>query len=1105
MASVSVSRRPASPRWTRHVPGFFARLLGLLAVLCAAAAISAALSVRSQPLRGFIDVVLVPAPANLGYAMFCAVLSAAVSRRKRIALVALFSYFGLQIAFDLGLLTAVVWTGQGFIGVHRSPWWVPGASTANLVLSLVALSVLWLSRDRFTARVQHASIRKALLVFAGTAVVVTAAGWALLLAAPGRLEEVPRLVYVVQHVLGGVFTLEGTRAGHDAPGWVNLLLGLGGAIAILLALATLLRSQRQTAYMSADDEQRVRELLAAHGDRDSLGYFATRRDKSVVFSPSGKAAVTYRVVNGVSLASGDPVGDVEAWPAAITAWLEHNREYAWTPAVMGASEAGATCYARAGLRTLELGDEAIIEVSGFTLDGHEMRPVRQAVNRVSRAGYSVRIRRHCEIGAPEMARVIGLAAAWRDTETERGFSMALGRLGDPADPRCVMVEALDRDGREAALLSFVPWGRDGLSLDLMRRDRDSDNGLVEFMVSELARAAPRFEVTRVSLNFAAFRAVFDEGARIGAGPVLRAHRGLLLFFSRWFQLESIYRSNVKYRPTWVPRFVCFEDRRDLAAVAFASGVAEGFVHVPSLWTLLRRGQRAPAAPATGGTVNDVAPAAATGPRPSFAPSSAGEQERVRGGKADALGDRAYPPHVLRTHSCAEVRRDHAGLGPDARSGRIVSVAGRVMLVRGHGGVTFATLRDWTGDLQVMLDAAGTGRSALEEWNALVDRGDVVSVTGEVVATRRCELSVHVTAWTMAAKCLRPLPDKRNGLADPEARVRQRYLALIVDADARDMLRARGRVLHAVREALVENDFLEVETPVLQRTRGGANARPFVTRINAYDMSLVLRIAPELYLKRLAVGGAERIFELGRSFRNEGVDGSHNPEFTMLEAYRAYADYTDMRHLTQELIVRAATAAHGKPVARRPGGDVDLSGDWPVRTVYDAVAAALGEPLDPDTPTPTLTDWARRTGVPLEPAWNRGQIVLECYERLVEHRTDRPTFYTDFPVEVCPLTRAHRVDARLAERWDLVAFGMEVATAYSELVDPREQRSRFTEQSLLAAAGDAEAMDLDEDFLLALDYAMPPTGGLGLGIDRLIMALTGRSIRQTVSFPLIRDR
>ncbi|HEY6596758.1 MAG TPA: lysine--tRNA ligase, partial [Asanoa sp.] len=265
MASVSVSRRPASPRWTRHVPGFFARLLGLLAVLCAAAAISAALSVRSQPLRGFIDVVLVPAPANLGYAMFCAVLSAAVSRRKRIALVALFSYFGLQIVFDLGLLTAVVWTGQGFIGVHRAPWWVPGASTANLVLSLVALSVLWLSRDRFTARVQHASIRKALLVFAGTAVVVTAVGWALLLAAPGRLEEVPRLVYVVQHVLGGVFTLEGTRAGHDAPGWVNLLLGLGGAIAILLALATLLRSQRQTAYMSADDEQRVRELLAAPG------------------------------------------------------------------------------------------------------------------------------------------------------------------------------------------------------------------------------------------------------------------------------------------------------------------------------------------------------------------------------------------------------------------------------------------------------------------------------------------------------------------------------------------------------------------------------------------------------------------------------------------------------------------------------------------------------------------------------------------------------------------------------------------------------------------------------------------------------------------------
>jgi lysyl-tRNA synthetase class 2 len=292
--------------------------------------------------------------------------------------------------------------------------------------------------------------------------------------------------------------------------------------------------------------------------------------------------------------------------------------------------------------------------------------------------------------------------------------------------------------------------------------------------------------------------------------------------------------------------------------------------------------------------------------------------------------------------------------------------------------------------------------------------------------------------------------------------------------------------------------------VLQRVHGGANARPFTTHINAYDLRLYLRIAPELYLKRLAVGGVERVFEIGRTFRNEGVDATHNPEFTMLEAYQAYADYTDMRELTRTLIVEAATAAYGAPVARRPdGGEVDLGGAWPVVGVYEAVAAVLGQPLDPATPIETLAGWARAARVPVDPSWNRGQLVLECYEHLVEGRTGVPTFYTDFPVEVSPLTRDHRGDPRLAERWDLVAFGMEIATAYSELADPLEQRRRLTAQSLLAARGDAEAMDLDEDFLTALEYAMPPTGGLGLGVDRLVMALTGRGIRETIAFPLVR--
>lgn len=1095
--------------WTSRVPTVFSTGLTVLAVLCAIAAISEAAFMRSQPIREVIDNLLIPAPANLGYAAFVGVLAASVARRKRIALGALFIYFGLQVIADLGLLAVLSANVNLWAGLRRTPWWQATSTAFNLSIALVALTVLWIARDRFDARVQRASLRKAVAVLTGLVTVFTLAGWGLVELSPGTLgDEGDRFIYALERVLGGALVFDVTRRGH-APAWVNLLLGLGGAIAIFAALWALFRSQRTIAGLTVDEEQRVRELLAAHGERDSLGYFATRRDKSAVFSSTGKAAITYRVVNGVSLASGDPVGDPEAWGPVIDEWLAMNRTYAWTPAVMGASEEGATAYARSGLRALELGDEAILHVAAFTLEGREMRQVRQAVNRVRRAGYRVRVRRHSEISPDEMSRSIALAERWRDTETERGFSMALGRLGDPADGRCVLVEAVDAAGREAAVLSFAPWGREGLSLDLMRRDRASDNGLMEFMVAELVAAAGRLGVTRISLNFAVFRSVFADGARIGAGPILRAWRGLLLFFSRWFQLESLYRSNVKYRPEWVPRFLCFEDRHDLAQVALASGVAEGFVVVPSLRTLLRRGQATPsmAAPVGVATVVDVEPLDKMPGGIGSVPPTRGEQQLIRIGKLDTLaaaGMEAYPVSVARTHDCAAVRRAHPGLAADERTGDHVAIAGRVMLLRDHGAVCFATIRDWSGDLQVLIGADGVGIDALTAWKSIVDLGDHVAIEGEVGASRRGEVSVLASGWTMAAKCLNPLPDKHRGLADPEARVRRRYLDLVVDPAARDTLRLRGAVLGSLRSSLIARGYLEVETPVLQRVHGGANARPFVTHINAYDMRLFLRIAPELYLKRLAVGGVERVFELGRTFRNEGVDATHNPEFTMLEAYQAYADYTDMREVARSLILDAARAAYGHPVVRRPDGtEVEIGGEWPVVTVHDAVASALGEKVDPDTTIEDLRKLAQAARVPVDPAWSRGQILLECYERLVEARTDAPTFYTDFPVEVSPLTRPHRTDPRLAERWDLVAFGMELGTAYSELVDPLEQRRRLTAQSLLAARGDVEAMDLDEDFLQALEYAMPPTGGLGLGVDRLVMLLTGRSIRETVAFPLVR--
>jgi lysyl-tRNA synthetase class 2 len=424
-------------------------------------------------------------------------------------------------------------------------------------------------------------------------------------------------------------------------------------------------------------------------------------------------------------------------------------------------------------------------------------------------------------------------------------------------------------------------------------------------------------------------------------------------------------------------------------------------------------------------------------------------------------------------------------------GADVAIAGRIMLLRDHGGIVFATIRDWSGDVQIIasdLDA---------------DVGDHIGVHGKVGRSDKGELSVFATSWTLTAKCLHPLPNKHLGLTDPEAKVRRRYLDLITSPSARNVLKARSAVIHDLRQSLFARDYLEVETPMLQPIHGGANARPFITHINAYDMRLYLRIAPELYLKRLCVGGVEKVFELGRTFRNEGVSFKHNPEFTMLEAYEAYADYMSMLDLCRTLIQNAATAALGTQAITVDGVEYDLSGQWPVYSINEAISRALGEEVTPASTPSHLRDLAAKAGVPFDPAWGHGELILELYERLVEHVTLQPTFYKDFPTSVSPLTREHRNDPRLAERWDLVAFGTELGTAYSELVDPVEQRRRLTAQSLKAAGGDPEAMELDEDFLEALEYAMPPSGGLGIGVDRVVMLLTGKTIRETLPFPLVR--
>ncbi|MET9060536.1 phosphatidylglycerol lysyltransferase domain-containing protein [Streptomyces antibioticus] len=522
--------------------------------------------------------------AGFASGVFTAFLAVTMRRRKRAAWI-------LNLALS-GAFLALLAFAMAFPEIRRQPQnWVSLGLTAVFVAALLA------GRREFYARGDRSNPRLAAAVGAGGLLGASLLA-ALLVTVTDRSGAPATFPTFLDRWRYGTLRLVSVAAedhpvaGIAPPTWVDVTVNVLSTALVLAVLYAAFRSRRAVDPLTDDDEKRLRELLERHGERDSLGYFALRREKSVCWSPTGKAAVAYRVVGGVSLASGDPLGDPEAWPGAIAPWLAEARAHGWIPAVMGASEEAGTVYARHGLDALELGDEAIVDVAGFTLEGRAMRTVRQAHNRVRRAGYTVRVRRHEDIPADETAALVRRADDWRDGAVERGFSMALGRLGDARDGRCVMVECADGDGRLRALLSFVPWGPSGLSLDLMRRDRDSDNGLIEFMVIEVLRRAGEIGITQVSLNFAMFRSVFERGARLGAGPVLRLWRSLLGFFSRWWQIESLYRANAKYRPVWEPRFLLFEKSADLPRIGVASARAEGFLDGPALpkWPY-RQGKR----------------------------------------------------------------------------------------------------------------------------------------------------------------------------------------------------------------------------------------------------------------------------------------------------------------------------------------------------------------------------------------------------------------------------------------------------------------------------------------------------------------------------------
>jgi lysyl-tRNA synthetase class 2 len=484
-----------------------------------------------------------------------------------------------------------------------------------------------------------------------------------------------------------------------------------------------------------------------------------------------------------------------------------------------------------------------------------------------------------------------------------------------------------------------------------------------------------------------------------------------------------------------------------------------------------------------------------------------EQLRIRREKRVNLIDRGiepYPVTVPRTHSLAAIRKKYKDLETDTATGDQASLVGRIIFKRDTGKLCFATLREGDGtEIQAMLSLDKVGQAQLDAWKSDVDLGDIVSVTGEVITSKRGELSLLANTWAMASKSLRPLPNDHKPMSE-ETRVRMRYVDLIVRPEARIVARLRPQVMRSLRETFTSQDFIEVETPMLQVMHGGAAARPFKTFSNAYDIDLFLRIAPELFLKRCVAGGLERVFEINRNFRNEGADSSHSPEFAMIETYQAFGDWRSIAELTRSLIQNAAKAVSGSHVVTHMNGrEADLGGQWREISLYDAISEGVGETVTALTPIEELKKIATKLGMKIDPKWVTGKLAEEIFEHVAQDKLIEPTFVMGYPVDTSPLVRAHREIPGVVEKWDLYVDGFELATGYSELVDPVIQRERLIEQAELGAKGDLEAMQLDEDFLRAMEFGMPPMGGMGMGVDRLLMALTGLGIRETILFPLVK--
>ncbi|WP_257181177.1 bifunctional lysylphosphatidylglycerol synthetase/lysine--tRNA ligase LysX [Corynebacterium cystitidis] len=860
-----------------------------------------------------------------------------------------------------------------------------------------------------------------------------------------------------------------------APGWITFISHVVSALAVLNALRVLLRvpaAKPATEY----EYHALRRIIAGSDAPGSLDYFAANDDRSTIFSRDGQAAVSFRLISGVAVAAGDPIGRQASWTDAVNQWIKIGTHNGWILSVASTSDVGARVYQQAGMSIARLGDEAVISTEKFRLKN--LPEVRRDSAAAKNAGYTVSITRQGDMSAEALAELRHVVTSWR-TEKERGFTMASGRVGDPRDPRTVVVMARDPQGEPMGVLTFVPWGSRGVSLDVMLRSPQAVSGVTELMVSTLATEGPEQGIERFSLNFVTFREALTRGGMLGASPLQKLLLKFLVLSSRWWQIYSLYQSNVKYQPEWVPRYFGVMDYFHAARCLISFAAGEGFLPFGGVRTTTALGQPE--------LIEQIEQEAL---RPALAPRQLSPLQKHRHGLVQQMRATGHEPYPARVPRNAEL--DHPRKGT-------VSVTGRVRYIRNHGGVIFADIVEGENVLQLIVERAT--QPAHTDFRRWVGRGDIVSVTGTHGTSRTGHPSLLVQSWEMAAKCLVPVPMVAS--ADLHTRAMLRHMDFALNPDARRIFIARCQAVAAVRSVLQERGYLEAETPILQTIHGGANARPFRTHINAYDQNLTLRIAPELYLKRLVVGGFEKVYEIGRNFRNEGVDATHNPEFTSLEVYQAFGDWDTMRELTEEIVRAAALAVHGSLILDAPdGSSVDLGKPWPVVYVVEAVSEAVGETIDLAAPLERYQHLIERYG--LQPS-SVGDLVTELYDELVEPTTVAPTFYAGFPTETSPLTMVDPEQPLIAQRWDLVAFGMELGTAYTELADPVEQRARLEQQSLLAAGGDVEAMEIDEDFLTALEFGFPPTGGMGMGIDRLVLLLMSTTIREVLAFPFVKPR